>query len=495
MANNQEYHHGVDTIENPTKLKNPINGSSAIPFVVGAAPVNLLDDPYSVVNVPVMVHKRSEADAAIGFSYDWGRCKDDTSRFAYTLCQAVYAAFNICPVSPVILLNVLDPRKHVRDNGSVTLQVSSGMAKLEKAGALKKETVIHSGDALLEQGTDYVLSFDKNGYLDISVTDQTVTEIIIETKVIDPSMVTEEDIIGGYDTGSGRNTGLECIEDVFPNFNVTPGILICPGWSCNPMVAAAMQVKSVNINSVFGCENIVDLDCTGTGAKLYTQVKKVKEESAMAGTHEAVVWPMVRAGDKVLYYSSLYAAMVASVDIANDDVPFMPQSNHKIAISGLVLDDENNTEVMLTMPMANAVNGNGVITAINFNGWRSWGNNTAAFPGTKDPKDRWFCCRRMMTYCKNHWILNYFDSVDNPVNLRLTQTVVENENMWYSSLFANGKIAGGNVTFDLSKNPVEQILDGKIIFDIRLAFFVPGEYIVGEFEYDPAILSEYFASA
>ena len=67
--------------------------------------------------------------------------------------------------------------------------------------------------------------------------------------------------------------------------------------------------------------------------------------------------------------------------------------------------------------------------------------------------------------------------------------------MWYSSLFANGKIAGGNVTFDLSKNPVGQILDGKIIFDIRLAFFVPGEYIVGEFEYDPAILSEYFASA
>ncbi len=490
-----EYHHGITAIENDTKMKTPQDGTSAIPFVLGAAPVNLLDDPGSAVNVPVLVTNRKDADAFIGFSYDWGRCTSDRTKFMYTLCQAVYAAFNIFSVSPVVLLNVLDPGKHKSDVGTQTLEVTNGSAKLQVTGVLKAETRVHSGETLLEQGTDYVLSFDKEGYLDIMLADQSVKEITVESKKIDPSLVTEEDIIGGYDQATGRNTGLECIEDVFPLFGVTPGILICPGWSSVPEVAAAMQVKSTCINGVFGCENIVDLDCTENGAKLYTQVKKIKEESAMAGTHEVVVWPMVKTGGRVFYYSSVLAALTAATDIANDDVPSLTPSNKKIAISGLVLDDLENTEVMLTLPMANMVNGYGVITALNFNGWRTWGSNTAAFPGTKDPKDRWFNCRRMMTYCKNHWILNYFDNVDNPVDLRLTQTIVENENTWYASLFANGKIAGGSITFDNGRNPVEQILDGKIIFDIRVAFFVPGEYIVGEFEYDPAILSEYFTAS
>ena len=88
-----------------------------------------------------------------------------------------------------------------------------------------------------------------------------------------------------------------------------------------------------------------------------------------------------------------------------------------------------------------------------------------------------------MTYCENHWVRTYFNEVDSPANLRLTQNIVEQENMWYSSLF------------DSSQNPVSQILDGKIIFGIKVAFFTPGEYIAGEFEYDPTILTEYFATA
>ncbi len=489
------YEHGITAVENATKVKIPENGTSAIAFIVGAAPVNLLDDPYSAVNVPVLASQRKDADAAIGFSYDWGRCSKDRSKFMYTLCQAVYAFFNVFAVSPVILVNVLDPAKHVSSVGEETLKVVNGLAKLEITGMLKAETTVHSGETLLEQGKDYILSFDNDGYLDIILEDQSVNEIVVTGRKIDPSLIRTEDIIGGYDSVTGHNTGLECIEDVFPSFGVTPGIIVCPGWSADPLVAAAMQVKSSGINGVFGCENVVDLDCTENGARLYTQVKKLKEDNAMAGTHEAVLWPMVKIGKLVFYYSTVFAALVASADIANGNVPYLAASNKKIAISGLVLDDASNTEVMLTLPMANALNGCGVITALNFNGWRTWGNNTAAYPGTKDPKDRWFNCRRMMTYCKNHWILNYFDNVDDPVNLRLTQTIVENENMWYASLFASGKIAGGSIVFDNGRNPVEQILDGKIIFDIKVAFFVPGEYIVGEFEYDPAILSEYFSAS
>ena len=38
---------------------------------------------------------------------------------------------------------------------------------------------------------------------------------------------------------------------------------------------------------------------------------------------------------------------------------------------------------------ANMLNGQGIVTAINDNGWKAWGNNTAAYPGTTDTKERW----------------------------------------------------------------------------------------------------------
>lgn len=492
---NTEYSHGMGVVENETKFPVPKSGASAIQFVVGSAPVNLLDDPCSATNVPFLVTKREEADRAAGFTLDWGRSRTDKSKFRYTLCQSVYASFNICAVAPVILLNVLDPKRHVKENEDAELKVVDGVARLEVTGVLRPETSVFAGSRELERDTDYVLSFDGDGYLLVSMSDLSVSDIIVKSKSIDPEAVTAGDIIGGYDAATGRNAGLECIEDVFPLLGVVPNIIVCPGWSSVPEVAAAMQAKSTYINGVFGCESAADLDSTQDGATLYTQVQEKKEESAMSGTHQAVLWPMAKAGGLTLHLSAVFAAVAAETDIKNGDIPYKSPSNKKVAINGLVLDDKNNTEVLLKMTQANAVNGAGVITALNFDGWRMWGNNTAAYPSVKDPKDRWLNCRRMMTYCQNHWVRAYFNEVDDPANLRLTQTIVEQENMWYSSLFADGKIAGGGITFDNSQNPVSQILDGKIIFGLKVAFFTPGEYIVGEFEYDPTILAEYFAAA
>lgn len=484
--------HGIGIKENPTQLTIPQDGTSAIQFIVGAAPVNLLDDPYSVTNVPILAARRAEADAALGFSYDWGRCKEDRSKFMYTLCQSVYASFNLSKVSPVILLNVLDPEKHKKVNQPATLKVVNSEAVLEVTGVLRDKTEVTSSGNKLIQDEDYILSFDDDGYLKISLTDQSVSDITVNSTSIDPSLVTRNDVIGGYDIKSGKNSGLECIEDVFQLHGVVPGLVVCPGWSSDPVVAAAMEMKCTGINGVFRCECVADLD--SSKAVTYSLVRDVKEENGLSGTHTAVVWPKVRAAGMDFYYSAVFAAMTAAADIENGDIPYKSPSNKNISISALVLDDEKGTEILLPQDKANIVNSYGVITAVKFITWKSWGNTTAAYPGTTDPKDRWFACRRMFSFCENHWILSYYNNVDDPVDLRLTQTVLENENMWYSSLFAQGKIAGGSVTFDSSENPASQILDGKIIFGIKVAFFPPAQYIEGKFEFDPSILSAYFAS-
>ena len=84
-------------------------------------------------------------------------------------------------------------------------------------------------------------SFDDDGFLVITSLKnedgdfrcQTGTDITLFAEKLDPSKVTEEDIIGGVDT-EGRKRGLELISDIFPLFRLVPGTIVAPGYSENP---------------------------------------------------------------------------------------------------------------------------------------------------------------------------------------------------------------------------------------------------------------------
>ena len=58
-----------------------------------------------------------------------------------------------------------------------------------------------------------------------------------------------------------------------------------------------------------------------------------------------------------------------------------------------------------------------------------------------------------------------------------------------NSLKAAGIIAGGRLSFDEAENPKEAILDGKIVFSTKIAFFTPAEWIVDHIEFDPTLIS------
>ena len=185
--------------------------------------------------------------------------------------------------------------------------------------------------------------------------------------------------------------------------------------------------------------------------------------------------------------------MTAYTDGENNDVPKKSPSNELLNISAAVLAD--GTEVLLDTSQAELVNSYGIVTAINDNGWRAWGNNTAAYPGTTDPKDRWIACRRMMSWYRNHFILTFKEKVDDPTDSRLVEAIVDSENLYLNSLTQTGDIAGGVIKFSEEENPTESILDGNIIFRTRIAFWVPAEYILNKIEFDPTILQSALGGA
>ncbi len=477
------YNHGVRILENPTALAAPILGTAAFQVAVGVSPVNLAEDPYHATNVVKLAYSLQEAGMAVGYS---GNMKD------YSLNQSISATFKQFAVAPIALINVLDPKRHKAGIPKTDCRVDAMQATVSIEGILLDTLAVEAGGTALQLDTDYIAGFDDDGHAVITLLESgagaAATSLSVSGDKIDPSQVTSEDIIGGYNVSTGKESGLELIRQVYPLSGMAPGLLTAPGYSKDPSVAAAMAAKCLKINGLFTCECIVDLDSTKDGATKYTDVKAVKEASGLVSGHMSVVWPKVKVGDDAYYFSALYSALIAYVDASNDDVPNLSASNKALPITGLCLDGNGDSEVVIDQEQANLVNSFGVSTAVNFNGFRSWGNNSAAYPQTSDPKDRWFCCRRFFSWWGNSFILSYFQKVDDPSDFRLIQSICDAENIRGNSYAAQGKCAGARIAYSEDENPTTDILNGKIQFRQYLAPYTPAEDILNILEFDPSML-------
>lgn len=465
------YLHGVRIQENPTSVPTPVKNEAGVPVIFGTAPVNLVADPAGAVNELFLCNSFAEAKAAVGYSDDYE---------SYTLCQAMDAFFKAFGVAPVVICNVLDPATH-KSTYSETLNIVDGQAVSTKKGILLDGLKV--GDMTL--GTDYTVAFNDDGYLVITVLKSPAgSTVAVSGNVIDASKVTESSIVGSYDAGTGVETGIELIRKVYPTFGLTPSLLLAPGWSHKPTVGLALAEKCTDINGMFKCECVVDIDASR--AAKYTDVEQIKRESGFASPHTICVWPKVKYAGKEMYYSAIYAAMACYTDYNNDNVPNLSPSNRAIRISATVVED--GTEVNLDINQANELNAVGVVTALNLNGFKAWGNNTAAYPDTTDPKDRWIACRRFFSWWGNSFITTYLTKVDDPANYRLIESIVDSENVRGNSLVSQGKCAGIKMVYSKEDNPIANVLDGKIVFKQYLAPYTPAEDILNVLEFDPSMI-------
>lgn len=468
------YMHGIRIQENPTSVQTPVVNEAGVPVIWGTAPVNLVSNPAGAVNKLFLCNTFAEAKAAVGYSEDYKN---------YTLCQAMDAFFKAFGVGPIVICNVLDPATHKKVY-TETLTVTNGQAISAELGVLLDGLTVKFEDTTLAVDEDYTVAFNESGYAVFTVIREGVATLSVTGNAIDPTAVTNASIIGSYDAETGVETGIELVRKVYPTFGLTPSLLLAPGWSHNSAVGLALAEKCNDISGMFTCECVVDIDTTK--AKKYTDVEDIKAESGFMGEHTIVLWPMVKFAGKIMYYSAIYAAMVSYIDYNNGNVPNLSPSNHALRISAAVLAD--GTEINLDIIQANELNGAGIVTALNLNGFKAWGNNTAAYPDTTDPKDRWIACRRFFSWWGNSFITTYLEKVDNPANYRLIESIVDSENVRANSLVSQGKCAGLRMVYSAEDNPIGNVIDGKIVFRQYLAPYTPAEDILNILEFDPTMI-------
>lgn len=485
------YFHGARASKRGTSISTPVTADSCIHLIVGTAPAHMVNGK---VNEPVYVSSYAEAVEAMGYSDDWKK---------YDICEEIYTSFKLYQNGPIVIINVLDPAKHLTgETDAADMRLSGGVLDLPLEALADKVAVkgYSAEDTLTDEykrGVDYellytdeVLRLERIEGGAIASDNATLN---IKYNAVDPSKVTKKDIIGGYDINTKKSSGFELVDFIFPKFRVIPTVFLAPNFSHDSEVAAIMAAKAESINGLFKGVAIIDVDTTE--ATTYTEAVEWKNKKNIVQPSELLVWPMLTLGGRVFHYSTQLAGLMAKTDADEDmgkETPCESASNKVLQIDGMVLAD--GTEVLLDLTKANYLNSQGIITGLNFiGGFVSWGNETACYPSNTDVTDYFYCVNRMFSWVGNSVILSMWSKVDRGLKPRLVESVVQSLNIWLNGLTADEVILGGRIEFLEEENPATDLMAGIAHFHIYLTPPSPAKELDFVLEYDVSYLETLFA--
>lgn len=279
------FFHGIQVSEKQTQIVAPVQVDSAVQVVVGLAPVNMgnLSDPLA----PQIAYSYEEAVEKMGMSAD---------HLTYTICESIKLSFATYNVSPLIMINVLDPTKHKQQKTTVSVQLLEGKAQLPEEGVLLPSVQLTQTEEALTVGEDYLLSFEDGKAVIERIEGGKILEdtatLTATYDVLDPSEVEDEDILAG----------IAKIREIYPRFGMVPGTLLVPGFSGKPEIYNAMTAKTNSLNSVFRYHCLVDLD-TET-VTTYDAAYAEKNKNNFVQENSSLFWPMVKVGEEIYHFSA-----------------------------------------------------------------------------------------------------------------------------------------------------------------------------------------------
>lgn len=465
-----EYKHGITVNEASTKSISIQKAQNNIPVVIGISPINLAKNEEKLKE-PVLIKSIEDAKNYLGYLEKFE---------SYTISEAIKAVFELNSSGPVIAINVLDKTKHKAAVVEKSYSVINGISKIEETGILKETVVVKSGEESeeLEENTDYTLSFNENGHLIIELIEEADSIKVSYTK-LDTSTVTKEDII----------SGISKIKNVYTDLNIIPSVIIAPKFSNQKEVAKALIEATKKINGLFNCMTILDIDTT-VNDTIKKAIEYKKSNTEYKSENAIVTYPKIKYKEDIYNMSTIAMSTILRTDIENDDVPYISPSNKNIKADSLVI--ENGSNITIDYNEANELNANGIVTALNIKGYRLWGNNTSAYPENTDIKDRYIAIKRMFYWWGNTFIENYFDRVDNPLNFRMIEALINDENIRANGFKSAMQLAEAKIEYLEDDNSKENLLEGRIKFRETLVPFPPVEHIENVLEFNTNALLNSF---
>lgn len=473
------YKHGTYQSETSSDISLPIVLDYGH-FLVGMAPMNKVKKENRKVNELVRLGTYKEAIQYFGTTYD----------LDFSISQAIKVFFELYGVAPLYVVNILDINKH-----KTSMKTTNGLELSNGKVLIKNHKIITDTLAVKENTTSQIISdaitmWTDEG-LEIYATPSNGNKIDIEYEEIDLSKVTKAQALGGYDNLTMKRTGLELLDEVYLKYSELPAFIDVPDFSGDSEVAAIMQTKAKNINgNMFEAVALINAPID----KPYDQIPKWKDDNNVNGNDQAVLYGTLGLAGKKYIQSIQYAALSLSVDNENGGVPSQSTSNFSYKCDSLYWKNSSGSleDIILDKEQqANLLNKNGVVTAINFKGWRCWGSETALNPMATDPKDKFIYGRRIMKYVGNELVISYFNQIDKKFSKKLAETITKSMNIRLNALVARGDLLSASVELSKEDNDVTNVINGDITWIIKLGI-IPGlKSLEFKKKYDVDALTEF----
>ena len=475
------YKHGVYVTEQATDVYTLDRQASGITLVVGTSPIREAAYP-AAPNEPVLCSTYNEAVAQLGYS-------TDTSK--YTLCEAMEVLFGLYNVSPIVFVNVFDPATHksvvTREQNLVTADHTVELLGDVLVESIVVETMTEIED---EEVWTIVPPVSKTYTLDKTVITlgdsfNMGAQVYVTYEKPNIDAVTAMYVTGAVDNVSGRSTGLELVSEIYSRFGYTVGTIIAPGFSHIAEVGLKMAAKAELVNGHFSAIAITDLDTSAAAG--YAQAIGVKTSRGYESPYMITCYPAVKYGERVEHLSTHVAGIMNRLSIENDDIPYRSPSNQNIYMSGMCNFDGSSN--YFGLEAANVLNGQGILTVTNFNGWKTWGNELSAFPTTSDPKDRWINVRAMFNFIKSRLTTGFWSTLDVPVTRRQIESILNSANIYLNGLTNRGALLGGRVEFNEDENSEDGLMSGQVNFHCYITPPSPAREINFVMQYDASYQS------
>lgn len=311
--------------------------------------------------------------------------------------------------------------------------------------------------------------------------------VVIVINVFDPakhqsvSDVTIGDINGGVDALTGKRTGMKAFENCYSLFGYFPKTIIAPVFCEETAVVSQMKAICDKIRAI----GLVD-------APIGTTVQEAITGRGPEGTinfntssdRVILCYPHLKVYDSELDtnvlqpYSQRLAGVIAAKDV-NKGYHWSPSNTE---INGIVGVEKQLTS-MINDPTSevNTLNEAGIVTVFNSygSGFRTWGNRSAAFPASTHPTN-FINVRRTADILHESVEYSMLQFIDFPIDNGLIDSITESVNAFIRTLIGRGALIDGKCYYNPDKNPVTEIANGHLLFDVEFMPPTPAERITFE---------------
>jgi phage tail sheath protein FI len=474
---------GVQVSDVPSSLRAVVQADSAAVVAIGAAPIHSLpgfvwttpgsgSSPYAaVVNTPILCEIPSDFTTQLGLSsvFGPGVVGSVNGTGAYGLSEVYDMMMVENNAGPLVAINVFDPwsmsTSVTQNNLTVTNHQVAVSGEVILASLVVKD---HTSHTVMVLGTDFTFVYNdtslQTGTITALSTGAMFTSAAVDVTFYTPNlaMVGQSQVVGGTDV-SGHYLGISVLEKVFPKTGIVPATVITPGFGYNTAVIAAANSHVQNINNGrFRAIFIGDIDTSASTQ--YSTVASQKATQNLQTAFELAGWPVVGLGGKRYHASTLLAVMMQNTDASYGGIPYVSPSNKVASIDSTILKD--GTSKTVDPAQADYLEQQGVFTFINFQGWKSLGDYTCAYPTDTIIQDFWINERRMFNWLGNTLSLTLAQFIDLPGNLSSLTSINETIQAFGNTLVQKGAANTFRCSFNPDENLASQVIAGIYTFHI-----------------------------